>query len=137
MGLNSQYILDTNICIYIAKNKPVSVLDKFKTLQINQVVMSVITYGELYVGAQKSQYKQASLQKLKGLTRLIPVLPMSSDVGRLYGEIRADLELKGQIIGNNDLWIAAHAKERNLTLVSNNLKEFSRIDNLALENWVN
>jgi len=136
MGMNPRYMLDTNICIYIAKNKPISVLEKFKTLQVNQIFMSLITYGELYIGAEKSQYKQKTLQKLENLIQIIPVIPMSCAVGSIYGKIRADLEVKGEIIGNNDLWIAAHAIERELTLVSNNLKEFSRISELSLENWV-
>lgn len=134
--MNPKYMLDTNICIYIAKNKPVSVLEHFKTLKVSQLVMSVITFGELSIGAEKSQHRQATLEKLINLIQIIPVIPMSSDVGGIYGKIRADLELKGQIIGNNDLWIAAHAIEQNLILVSNNLKEFNRISELSLENWV-
>lgn len=129
-------MLDTNICIYIAKNKPVSVLERFKRLRVNQVVMSVITYGELKVGAEKSQHKKESLQKLSQLINIIPVLDLSNKVGAIYGIIRANLEVKGQVIGNNDLWIAAHALEQNCTLVSNNIKEFDRIKELSLENWV-
>ena len=134
--MNKKYMLDTNICIYIAKNKPASVLAQFKTLSINQIVMSVITYGELSLGAEKSQYKQTTTQKLNNLIQIIPVISMSESVGNIYGIIRADLEKKGQIIGNNDLWIAAHAMEQNITLVSNNIKEFNRIPDLSLENWV-
>jgi len=136
MGMNKKYMLDTNICIYIAKNKPASVLAQFKTLSINQIVMSVITYGELSLGAEKSQYKQTTTQKLNNLIQIIPVISMSESVGNIYGIIRADLEKKGQIIANNDLWIAAHAMEQNITLVSNNIKEFNRIPDLSLENWV-
>ena len=134
--MNPQFMLDTNICIYIIKKKPLSVLEKFKTLEVNQVVMSVVTYGELYLGAEKSQYRQSTLQKLKNLTQIIPVIPMSCEVSDVYGAIRADLELNGQIIGNNDLWIAAHAIERKMTLVSNNLKEFNHINRISIENWV-
>lgn len=134
--MNKKYMLDTNICIYIAKNKPVGVLRHFKTLSINQIVMSVITYGELSLGAEKSQHKQTTTQKLINLIQIIPVIPMSDSVGNIYGIIRADLEKKGQIIGNNDLWIAAHAMEQNITLVSNNIKEFERVPGLSLENWV-
>ena len=79
--MNPQFMLDTNICIYIIKKKPLSVLEKFKTLEVNQVVMSVVTYGELYLGAEKSQYRQSTLQKLKNLTQIIPVIPMSCEVG--------------------------------------------------------
>lgn len=134
--MNPKYMLDTNICIYIAKNKPMRVLERFKTLEVNQLVMSVITYGELSIGAEKSQQRKATLQKLINLTQIIPIMPMSADVAGVYGKIRADLEIKGQIIGNNDLWIAAHAIEQDLILVSNNLKEFNRISELSLENWV-
>ena len=134
--MNKQYMLDTNICIYIAKNKPISVLEHFKKLKVKQIVMSVITYGELSLGAEKSQHKQKIMQKLIDLTQIIPVIPISESVGNIYGVIRADLEKKGKIIGNNDLWIAAHAMEQNITLVSNNVKEFNRIPGLSLENWV-
>ncbi|MBF0266606.1 MAG: type II toxin-antitoxin system VapC family toxin [Gammaproteobacteria bacterium] len=134
--MKAEYMLDTNICIYIGKNKPQSVLERFRHLSVNQVVMSVITYGELKVGAEKSQQKKLTLDKLNILIEIIPVIPMSIEVGNIYGTIRANLESKGKIIGNNDLWIAAHALEQNLTLVSNNIKEFERIDQLLLENWV-
>jgi len=134
--MSTQYMLDTNICIYIAKNKPVKVLEHFKSLEVNQVVMSVITYGELKVGAEKSQQKKSTLEKLARLVEIIPVIPLSNRVGDVYGNVRARLEKSGNIIGNNDLWIASHALEQKLTLVSNNIKEFKRIEELELENWI-
>ncbi|HLF66122.1 MAG TPA: type II toxin-antitoxin system VapC family toxin [Gammaproteobacteria bacterium] len=131
-----RYLLDTNICIYIAKQHPEKVLKKFNHLMVGEVGMSIITYGELHFGACKSQYTQKSLSILNELVNLIPILPMFIHVGDFYGKIRSTLETQGKPIGNNDLWIAAHALSLNITLVSNNLKEFSRVPTLKLENWV-
>lgn len=132
----ARYLLDTNICIYIKKHKPIEVLNKFKTLMVGDAVISQITWGELVYGAYKSQYTQKVLQELEELVRLIPVLPLTDDVGIHYGQIRATLSQQGQLIGANDLWIAAHARASSLILVSNNTSEFARVENLKLENWV-
>lgn len=133
----AQYLLDTNICIYIKKHRPIEVLDKFKTLKVGDAVISQITWGELVYGAYKSQYTSQVLQELEELVRLIPILPLTDDVGRHYGQIRASLSQQGQLIGGNDLWIAAHARASGLVLVSNNIREFARVEHLILENWVN
>lgn len=130
------YLLDTNICIYIAKQKPIAVLDKFKSLAIGTVGMSAITYGELRYGAEKSQHRIKTLRILEELTNFIPPLPMPTDAAKHYGHIRSALEKKGQVIGNNDLWIAAHALALNVAVVTNNLKEFKRVPKLKTENWV-
>ncbi|SFR50875.1 type II toxin-antitoxin system VapC family toxin [Thiomicrospira sp. ALE5] len=130
------YMLDTNICIYIIKNKPASVRAKFEQMQIGDVAMSMITFGELEYGALRSQNAIRQLQIIDDLSRYIPVLAMQQEVAKTYAEIRADLTSKGTPIGNNDLWIAAHARTIGATLVSNNTKEFVRVDGLKLENWV-
>lgn len=130
------YMLDTNICIYIKKNKPVEVLEKFRTLSIGEAVISQITWGELQYGAYKSQHTEKVLQEFEQLVRLIPVLPLSNKAAEHYGQIRYMLARQGQIIGANDLWIAAHARASNLILVSNNTQEFCRVEGLRLENWV-
>lgn len=137
MNVKLSYLLDTNICIYIAKQKPLSVLKKFQQLNVGQVGMSMITYGELFYGAQKSQSHKKTHEILEGIIQFIPTLPLPPEIGKHYGEIRAMLEQKGKLIGNNDLWIAAHALSINTTLVTNNVKEFSRIPKLKVENWVN
>ncbi len=134
MSLN--YLLDTNICIYIAKQKPLSVLKKFKDLAVGDLAMSTITYGELYYGAKKSHYPEKALDVLENLVSLIPALPIPFQAGEFYGKIRCDLERTGKIIGNNDLWIAAHALTLNIPLVTNNMKEFLRINKLKVENWI-
>lgn len=134
--MSLRYLLDTNICIYIAKQKPSSVLHKFEELSIGEVGISTITYGELIYGAQKSQHPKKTLHTLEELISIIPSIPISTEVGRCYGEIRSKLEKQGKPIGNNDLWIAAHAIVLELTLVTNNVKEFERIQPLKIENWV-
>lgn len=131
-----RYLLDTNICIYIAKEKPQSVLYKFEHTKVGEVGISIITYGELLYGAQKSQHPKMAFKKIEELTSIISPIPMNTEVGECYGNIRSKLEKKGLPIGNNDLWIAAHAISLNLTLVTNNMKEFSRVPHLKIENWV-
>lgn len=130
------HLLDTNICIYIAKNKPPSVLKRFLTMDVSEIAMSIVTYGELLYGIKKSQRPQQSKQALEELAQLISPLPLTLAVSECYADIRASLEKKGQLIGNNDLWIASHALALDIILVSNNLKEFSRIPSLKTENWV-
>lgn len=131
-----EYLLDTNICIYIAKKAPFSVLDKFSTLSTGQVGMSCITYGELLYGAEKSQRKFESLEILKNLTSLIPVLGIGIATANYYAKIRAYLASTGNIIGNNDLWIAAHCVDLGTTLVTHNTREFDRVPDLKIENWI-
>ena len=131
-----RYLLDTNICIYIAKQKPVRVSQRFEKMKVGELAMSVITYGELLYGAEKSQYPKKSKAILEELTSLIPSLPLPIDACKYYAIIRSGLEKQGKLIGNNDLWISSHALALNTILVTNNLKEFSRISNLKVENWV-
>lgn len=132
-----KYFLDTNICIYIAKEKPLNVLHKFEKMEIGEVAMSAITYGELLFGAEKSQHPKIAKRILEELSSLISPIPISTHTSEYYGKIRrAYLEKKGKPIGNNDLWIAAHALSLNLILVTNNTKEFLRVPHLKVENWV-
>ena len=98
--------------------------------------MSLITYGELKYGAFRSNNSSKAIAVLDQLTSYIPVLSMHEEVASEYAQIRADLASKRTPIGNNDLWIAAHARSSRHTLVTNNLKEFSRVTGLELENWV-
>jgi tRNA(fMet)-specific endonuclease VapC len=130
------YLLDTNICIYIKNNRPAEVLKKFSTLPTGSVGMSVVTYGELCFGASKSTKPNEAMLILQSLTYSIPVLSLDAQTGVVYGEIRQCLKASGRLIGNNDLWIAAHALASDLTLITNNVAEFERVPNLKLENWV-
>jgi len=135
--ISLRYLLDTNTCIYIAKQKPIQVLHKFENLVIGEVAMSTITYGELLYGAEKSQHPKKTLAILEEITGLIPVLPIPTEAGKHYGHIQSQLEKKGLPIGGNDLWIAAHTLSlEGVVLVTNNIKEFSRIPHIKLENWV-
>lgn len=130
-----KYMLDTNICIYIIKNKPVRALEIFNALDVGDVCISSITLSELQYGVYKSQFPDRNKLALASFLTPINVLPFSDQASIFYGQIRADLEKKGQIIGAYDLLIAAHALSANLILVSNNIKEFRRIPNLSLKNW--
>jgi len=130
-----RYMLDTNICIYIAKHNPPEVKARFERMKPGQVIMSVITYGELFYGASKSSQSARAFAQLEELVDDIPVETMTFTAGQAYGEIRASLEKQGRLIGNNDLWIAAHALALDVTLATNNEREFKRIGGLAVENW--
>ncbi|MFM2119392.1 MAG: hypothetical protein RL722_860 [Pseudomonadota bacterium] len=131
-----RYLLDTNICIYIAQQRPPEVRQRFQRLSAGALAMSVVTYGELRFGAEKSQARERALAALDGLVRAIEVLPLPLAAGDHYGEIRAALQRAGQPIGNNDLWIAAHARAEGWVLVTNNEREFLRVPGLTVENWV-
>ena len=130
------YMLDTDICIYIIKRKPGSVLKRLERLQPGQLVMSVITFAELMNGAKKSQRVEGNIAKLNELAELLEIRPFDQKAAVTYGDVRSTLEKKGNIIGSNDLLIAAHALSLNLILVTNNENEFKRVDGLRIENWV-
>jgi tRNA(fMet)-specific endonuclease VapC len=129
-------MLDTDICIYTIRRKPISVLKRLEMLQAGMVVIFAITFAELINGAKKSGYVEENLRRLNALSELIEVVPFDKDAAMAYGDVRSDLEKIGLIIGGNDLLIAAHALSLNLTLVTNNEREFSRVNGLRIENWV-
>lgn len=131
-----RFLLDTNICIYIRRQRPPEVLARFRSLHPGEAAISVITYGELLYGAEKSVERPRALGLLQRLVAMLPVLPLPQHAGETYGAVRADLERRGEVIGNNDLWIAAHALADDLILATNNRREFARIHGLQLANWV-
>jgi tRNA(fMet)-specific endonuclease VapC len=133
--MEPRYLLDTNICIYIRQKRPEEVLRRFRKLRLGEAVLSVITYGEFLYGAAKSQHRVAALERLRELVLLLPALALPEAAAETYGTIRAELEAKGEMIGNNDLWIAAHAVAAGLTLVTNNEREFRRVKGLKIQNW--
>ena len=133
--MEPRYLLDTNICIYIRRKKPEEVLRRFRTLRPGEAVLSVITFGELVYGAEKSAQRGAALELLRELAQVLPVQGLPETAAESYGTIRAELERKGEMIGNNDLWIAAHAKTAGLVLVTNNEREFRRVRGLKVQNW--
>jgi len=129
-------MLDTDICIYTIKRKPASVLNHFERCQPGTVVMSVITFAELTNGAKKSRYSEDNIRRLNALSELIEVLPFDKNAAMVYGDVRSDLEKRGLVIDSNNLFIAAHALSLDFTLVTNNQREFSRVNGLKIENWV-
>jgi tRNA(fMet)-specific endonuclease VapC len=134
--MSVQYLLDTNICIYIAKNHPQQIRQKFSQLNPQQIVMSIITLGELRFGAEKSHQREKSISAINQLTNLMRVEDLTKDVADHYGDIRSCLQKNGNMIGNNDLWLAAHARSQNWILVTNNEREFLRVEGLRIENWI-
>jgi tRNA(fMet)-specific endonuclease VapC len=130
-----KYLLDTDICIYIIKKKPEQVLKKLAKLESTDIAISTITLSELIYGAEKSQHKEKNLEAITGFLVPIDVLPWDEGAARSAGQIRAVLEKHGKVIGPYDLQIAGQALSLNLTLVTNNEKEFSRIKGLKIENW--
>lgn len=133
--MDSRYLLDTNICIYIRREKPERVLRHFGRVSPGDAAISVITYGELLYGVTKSSQREAALEALREFVRLVPPLPMPENAAEVCGFIRADLEARGETIGANDLWIASHALACGLTLVTNKGKEFRRVRGLKVQNW--
>lgn len=133
----ARYLLDTNICIYIAKHNPPAVRERFEQLTADALAMSVITLGELRRGAEKSNARDEAVGVLEQLRSMIQVEPLTDAAAVHYGQIRSTLERAGKPIGNNDLWIAAHARAEGWVLVTNNEREFRRVKGLAVENWVN
>ncbi len=130
-----KYMLDTNICIYIIKEKPKKVLDRFYTLNIGDVCISSVTLAELEYGAEKSDYTERNKLALAGFLSSIDILPFSDNAAAEYGKARACLERQGKVIGAYDLMIGAHAVSEDITLVTNNTKAFNRIEGLSIENW--
>jgi tRNA(fMet)-specific endonuclease VapC len=129
-----RYLLDTNIVIYVIKRRPLSALALFNE-NAGHMAISSITLAELMHGAEKSNAPTRSLTAVEDFCSRLEVLPYGPKAAMHYGNIRAQLESRGQTIGVNDLHIAAHARSEGLTLVSNNLREFERVEALQLANW--
>jgi tRNA(fMet)-specific endonuclease VapC len=130
-----RYLLDTNICIYVIKRRPESLLDRFNE-NASHLGISTVTLAELLHGAEKSSQPQRTLSIVEDFCSRLDVLDYGIKAAQHYGQIRAALERRGMPIGINDLHIAAHARSEGLTLVSNNLREFERVEGLLYENWV-
>ncbi len=131
-----KYMLDTNICIYIIKKKYKNILNKIRTIESGNICISSVTYAELVYGIEKSQKKEKNRVALLSLLSNIDVLDFDMSASDNYGLIRAELEKKGTPIGPLDTMIAAHASSLGYILVTNNEKEFLRVSNLTVENWV-
>jgi tRNA(fMet)-specific endonuclease VapC len=130
-----KYMLDTNIAIYIVKNRPEVVLDIFNT-RSGQVCLSSVSLMELIYGAEKSASPARNLRVIEGFSARLDVLPYDDNAAIHTGQIRAELAKRGKPIGPYDQMIAGHARSKGLILVTNNMKEFKRVPGLRLDNWV-
>ncbi len=130
------YLLDTNICIYIIKKKPADVLKKLKTKLKTAIYVSTITIAELEYGIAKSQFPEKNKIALIEFLSIFNILSFDDADAVHFGEIKKELEKKGKIIGPMDLLLAAQAKSKKLILVTNNSKEFERVEGLKIENWL-
>ena len=130
-----QYLLDTNIVIYVIKQRPLQVLEVFNR-HAGRMAISSITLAELMHGVEKSSDPTRNLASVEDFCSRLTVLPYDAKAAYHYGSIRAHLEKLGQPIGVNDLHISAHARSQGLVLVSNNLREFERVPSLQFENWI-
>ncbi len=131
-----KYMLDTNICIYIIKQKPINVINHFSRLPISSLAVSSITLSELEYGVMKSSKYGQNQFALSQFVAPLEILPYGDDAAQHYGSLRAFLEKQGTPIGSLDMLIAAHALSVNCILVTNNEKEFSRVPHLLIENWI-
>ena len=130
-----KFMLDTNICIYIIRNKPIKVRNKFATIEPKNVCISSITSSELWYGIHKSANFEKNAIALEKFLSPLTILNYDERASKTYGDIRSKLESKGNVIGSMDLLIAAHAASQNLTLITNNVREFKRVKGLNVENW--
>ena len=130
-----KYMLDTNILIYLIRQKPPDVLERFKQTDISTISISSITLSELFYGVSKSSKPEQNLMALTQFVAPLEILPYGDEAAQYYGELRTHLEKQGTPIGSLDMLIAAHALSIACTLVTNNEKEFIRIPNLKIDNW--
>ena len=130
-----RYMLDTNICIYAIKHKPEKIFQKLQSLEMEDVCISSITYAELMHGVEKSSAVEKNRLALSLLLANIEILDFDIAAANCYGKIRAGLEKKGTPIGPLDMMIAGHAQSLGYIVVTNNVKEFSRVAGLEIENW--
>lgn len=129
------YMLDTNICIYVMKNYPPSVLERFNSLA-EHLCISSITLGELHYGAEKSARREHNLMAIEHFVARLDVLPFASKAAVHYGQVRAELERAGTPCGPHDMQIGAHARSEGLIVVTNNMREFVRMPGVRVENWL-
>lgn len=131
-----RYLIDTNICIYIMNQRDQTLIQRFKGIPVGEICISSITLSELSYGVCKSSNVTKNKQRVKEFLMPFQILSFNKVSAQIYGQIRSLLEKKGQTIGSFDMLIASHALSEGLVLVTNNEKEFKRIKNLKIENWL-
>ena len=132
MGL---YLFDTDICSYIMKRSHPVLLERIRRVPLQEQAVSVVTVAELLYGARLSSDPKRARQAFDAFIRHLAVLDWTKEAAEHYADIRADLRQRGQMIGANDLLIAAHARSEGAVLVTNNVREFGRVRRLQVENW--
>ncbi len=130
-----KYMLDTDICSYIMRERPRHVLERFETLKMDQFCLSIVSYAEFIFGIQRSANPEKHQAVVDQFILHVDILPWGRTAAAHYGQIRADLEAQGNTIGNMDMMIAAHARSQDMILVTNNEKHFQRVSALTIENW--
>jgi len=131
-----KFMLDTNTCIYIIKRKPPNVIERFRQTEISQIGISSITLSELLYGVSRSSKPDQNKIALMQFVTPLEILPYDDEAAQYYGDLRTHLEKQGTPIGSLDMLIAAHALSIACTLITNNEKEFIRIPNMKIDNWV-
>jgi len=129
-----KFILDTDISIYTIKRKPIHIRRLFNA-HIGQLCISTVTFGELVCGAEKSQQKERNLRDIEGFAARLKIVDFDKHASQQFGQIKSELELSGGVIGPYDMMIAGHARSLGLILITNNDREFKRVDGLRTENW--
>ena len=130
-----RYMLDTDMCSYIIREHPASVLKRFQTLAMEQLCVSVVTYAELIYGVERSSSRRINRPVIEDFVRHLDVMDWDTAAADQYGVIRAELEAAGTLIGAMDMMIAAHAKSIKAVLVTNNQKHFNKVRGLKIDNW--
>ncbi len=131
-----KFMLDTDTLIYAKNADPETVLRRFSSYEPGDLCISAITLAELKYGIENSSNPDRNRIALYLFLSEIRVLPFDANAAYEYGKIRSSLKQKGLLIGGNDMLIAAHARSLDLTLITNNVMKFSRVEGLKLENWV-
>jgi tRNA(fMet)-specific endonuclease VapC len=133
--LTLRYMLDTDVCIFVMRERSPSLRERFRSAA-DQLCISCVTLGELLYGAEKSARRPRNLEIVESFSARLEILPFGEKAAAHYGQIRAQLERTGQRAGAYDMMIGGHARSEGLVLVTNNLREFERIEGLQTENWL-
>ncbi len=130
-----RYMLDTDICRYIIRERPLDVFERFKKIDMSQLYISVVTFAELIYGVEHSSSKKINRPIIDDFVHHLSILSWDQKAAEHYGKVRAFLRAEGSMIGSMDLMIAAHARSGAMTLLTNNDKHFNRVPQLDVENW--
>ena len=131
----NKFMLDTDICSYIMREKPIQVLERFDSYEMEQFCISVVSYAEFIYGVQKSSNPKKHQRLVENFILHVDIIPWDCAAAEHYGQIRKELESLGQTVGNMDMMIASHARSQGMTIVTNNERHFGRITGLRIENW--